>query len=193
MNSIKIAGVGAALLLAAGFVAMVRHGHAQSADASTYEPKNMKDFKKPGGRTCERNCRRSNSRLRSSAARNRRSTMPIGTITNRAFTWTWSRASRCSARWTSLIPARGWPSFAQPLERHGRGREEGLGVGHGAHGGALEDWRIRISAMFSTMGRGRRACATASTPPRLKFIPVEEMDQAGLWPIPGTFRESRPD
>ena len=47
MFSIKIAGIAAAVLLAAGIVAVVRHGRAQPADISTYEPERMKDFKKP--------------------------------------------------------------------------------------------------------------------------------------------------
>src|SRR5216110_2810251 len=47
MSSIKIAGIAAAVLLAAGVVALVRHGRAQPAGNANYEPKNMKDFKKP--------------------------------------------------------------------------------------------------------------------------------------------------
>src|SRR5216117_4568803 len=47
MSSIKIAGIAAVVLLAAGLVAMVRHGRAQPAETSTFEPENMKDFKKP--------------------------------------------------------------------------------------------------------------------------------------------------
>src|SRR6266850_4811214 len=47
MSSIKIAGIAAVVLLAAGLVAMVRHGRAQPAEISTFEPENMKDFKKP--------------------------------------------------------------------------------------------------------------------------------------------------
>src|SRR5213596_414152 len=47
MPSIKIAGIAAAVLLAAGIVAMVRHGRAQPSDTSTYFGENMKDFKKP--------------------------------------------------------------------------------------------------------------------------------------------------
>src|SRR5258708_36204756 len=47
MSLIKIAGITAVVLLAAGFVAMVRHGRAHSAEISTFEPENMKDFKKP--------------------------------------------------------------------------------------------------------------------------------------------------
>src|SRR6266567_7359987 len=47
MSSIKIAGIAAAVLLAAGLVAMVRHGRAQPAEISNFEPEHMKDFKKP--------------------------------------------------------------------------------------------------------------------------------------------------
>src|SRR6058998_1841872 len=47
MSSIKIAGIAAVVLLAAGLVAMVRHGRVQPAETSTFEPENMKDFKKP--------------------------------------------------------------------------------------------------------------------------------------------------
>ena len=44
MPSIKMAGIAAAVLLAAGIVALVRHGRAQPADTSTYAPETMKDF-----------------------------------------------------------------------------------------------------------------------------------------------------
>src|SRR5438445_11697282 len=47
MSSIKIAGIGAAVLLVAGLVAMVRHGRAQPAETSTFQPETMNDFKKP--------------------------------------------------------------------------------------------------------------------------------------------------
>src|SRR2546427_2528851 len=47
MSSIKIAEIAAVVLLAAGLVAMVRHGRVQPAEISTFEPENMKDFKKP--------------------------------------------------------------------------------------------------------------------------------------------------
>src|SRR6266568_3447414 len=47
MHSIRITAIAAAVLLAAGIVAMVRHGRAQPADISTYEPERMNGFKKP--------------------------------------------------------------------------------------------------------------------------------------------------
>src|SRR5438128_12648162 len=47
MHSIRITAIAAAVLLVAGIVAMVRHGRAQPADISTYEPERMNGFKKP--------------------------------------------------------------------------------------------------------------------------------------------------
>src|SRR5260221_972614 len=47
MSSMKIGGNAAVVLLAAGLVAMVRHGRAQPAEISTFEPENMKEFEKP--------------------------------------------------------------------------------------------------------------------------------------------------
>src|SRR6266446_9662351 len=47
MPSIKLAGIAAAVLVAAGIVAIVRHGRAQPVNVTTYQPDNMKDFKKP--------------------------------------------------------------------------------------------------------------------------------------------------
>src|SRR5437867_11180483 len=47
MSSIKFAGIAAVVLLAAGVVSMMRHGRSQPAELSTFEPENLKDFKKP--------------------------------------------------------------------------------------------------------------------------------------------------
>jgi methionine-R-sulfoxide reductase len=47
MSSIKVAAIATVVLLAAGLVALVRHGRSQPAEISTFEPHNMKDFKKP--------------------------------------------------------------------------------------------------------------------------------------------------
>jgi len=47
MSSVKVLAVGAVVLLAAGLVRMVRHGHAQPAETKAFEPQAMKDFKKP--------------------------------------------------------------------------------------------------------------------------------------------------
>src|SRR5215467_22736 len=47
MSSMRIAAVAAGVLLAAGLLAIVRRGHAEPTETSTFEPQNMKDFKKP--------------------------------------------------------------------------------------------------------------------------------------------------
>src|SRR3974390_1520177 len=48
MSSIRIAAIVVVVLLAAVLIATVRHGRAQPAELPAYEPRNMKDFKKPG-------------------------------------------------------------------------------------------------------------------------------------------------
>ncbi len=47
MCTIKVAAIAAGVLLAAGLLMVVRRGHAQSSETTTFEPGNMKDFKKP--------------------------------------------------------------------------------------------------------------------------------------------------
>src|SRR5205814_10185912 len=44
---IRIAGIAAVVLLAAGLVALVRHGRTQPAETLTFDQEKMKDFKKP--------------------------------------------------------------------------------------------------------------------------------------------------
>src|SRR5215467_4450746 len=47
MSSMRIAAAAAGILLAAGLLAIVRRGHAEPTETLTFEPQNMKDFKKP--------------------------------------------------------------------------------------------------------------------------------------------------
>src|SRR5580658_7269960 len=47
MTSIKIAAIAAGVLLAVGIAVMVRQGRAQPANGSTYDTKDMQNFKKP--------------------------------------------------------------------------------------------------------------------------------------------------
>jgi len=47
MSSMRIAAIVAGILLVAALLMIVHHGHAQPAETSTFEPENMKDFKKP--------------------------------------------------------------------------------------------------------------------------------------------------
>ena len=47
MSSAKVAVILTIALLAAGLVAMLRHGRARPAEISTFQAENMKDFKKP--------------------------------------------------------------------------------------------------------------------------------------------------
>ena len=161
MLSIKIAGIVAALLLAAVMVAMVGRGSAQPADISTYEPETMKDFKKP----------------------------ELAQLRKKLSSEQFAVTQQCgteppfhNAYWDNHKPGiyvdvvsgeplfssldkfdsgTGWPSFTQPVHRHGRRREEGLGFGHGADGGALKNGGFASRAMFSMTARERKVCVTA--------------------------------
>ena len=44
MSPVRILAVTVGILLAAALVVLVRHGHAQTPEASTFEPANMKEW-----------------------------------------------------------------------------------------------------------------------------------------------------
>ena len=139
MPSIKIAGIAAGLLLAAGIVAMVRHGRAQTADISTYGAEPMKDFKKPEP-----------AQLRKKLSSEQFAvTQQCGT-----------EPPFHNAYWDNHKPGiyvdvvsgeplfssldkfdsgTGWPSFTQPVTSTRRRGEERLDFRNGADGGALEN------------------------------------------------------
>src|SRR5260221_816349 len=178
MSSIKIAGIAAVLLLAAGLVAMVRHGRAQPAETSTFEPEKMKDFKKP----------------EPSELKKKLSTEQFA-VTQQCGT---EPAFR-NAYWDNHKPGiyvdvvsgeplfssldkfdsgTGWPSFTQPVKG-----AEVVEKKDSAFGMARTEVRSKMAD--SHLGhvfddgpgeKGLRYCINSAS---LKFIPVEEMDQAG--------------
>ena len=178
MPSIKIAGIAAALLLAAGIVAMVRHGRAQTADISTYGAEPMKDFKKPEP-----------AQLRKKLSSEQFAvTQQCGT-----------EPPFHNAYWDNHKPGiyvdvvsgeplfssldkfdsgTGWPSFTQPVTSSGVVEKKDSTLG-------MERTEVRSKMADSHLGHvfndgpgqnGLRYCINSAS---LKFIPVEEMDQAG--------------
>ncbi len=176
MSPIKIAGVAAVLL--AAIVAVALHGRAQPATNSIHETERMTDFKKPG------------------AAQLKQQLSPAQfAVTQQCGT---EPAFR-NAYWDNHKPGlyvdvvsgeplfssldkfdsgTGWPSFTQPVKNAEIVEKKDTTLGG-------ERTEVRSKMADSHLGhvfddgpgeKGLRYCINSAA---LKFIPVEEMDQAG--------------
>src|SRR6266699_2737596 len=179
MHSIRITAIAAAVLLTAGIVAMVRHRRAQPADIATYEPERMNGFKK--AEPAELKKKLSSEQF---AVTQQCSTEP-------AFH---------NAYWDNHKPGiyvdvvsgeplfssldkfdsgTGWPSFTQPLKGADIVEKKDSAFG-------MVRTEARSKVADSHLGHvfddgpsdkgGLRYCINSAS---LRFIPVEEMDQAG--------------
>src|SRR5436190_8476146 len=178
MPSMKIVIIATAVLLTAGIIAKVRHGRAQPTDISTYEPERMKDFKKPD-----------QTQLRKKLSSEQfEVTQQCGT-----------EPPFHNAYWDNHKPGiyvdvvsgeplfssldkfdsgTGWPSFTQPVKGAQVTEKKDSS-------GGMTRTEVRSKMADSHLGhvfedgpgeKGLRYCINSAS---LRFIPVEEMDQAG--------------
>src|SRR5258706_214476 len=179
MSSIKIAGIAAVVLLAAGLVAMVRHGRVQPAGISTYEPERMKDFKKPEPAQLKKKLSSEQFAVtqqcgteppfRNAYWDNHKPGIYVDVVSGEPL---FSSLDKFDS-------GTGWPSFTQPLK--------GAEVAEKKDStGGMTRTEVRSKLADSHLGhvfddgpgeKGLRYCINSAS---LKFIPVEEMVKAGL-------------
>ena len=80
MSPVRILAVAIGILLAAGLVVLVRHEHAQTPEASTFEPGNMKEFKKPQAVELKKKLSAEQFAVTQQRGTEPPSAMPIGTL-----------------------------------------------------------------------------------------------------------------
>jgi peptide methionine sulfoxide reductase msrA/msrB len=178
MPSIKIAAIAAAILLAGGLLVVMRQGRAQPTNFSAYEPERMKDFTKP----------------EPAELKNKLSSEQFN-VTQQCGT----EPPFHNAYWDNHKPGiyvdvvsgqplfssldkfdsgTGWPSFTQPINSADVVEKKDSTLG-------MERNEVRSSVADSHLGHvfndgpganGMRYCINSAA---LKFIPVEDMDQAG--------------
>jgi len=179
MSSIKIAGIAAVVLLAAGLVAMVRHGRAQPAEISTFEPENMKDFKKPEPAELKKKLSSeqfavtqqcgTEPAFRNAYWDNHKPGIYVDVVSGEPL---FSSLDKFDS-------GTGWPSFTQPVKGTDIVEKKDSEFG-------MMRTEVRSKVADSHLGHvfedgptdkgGMRYCINSAS---LKFIPAEEMDQAG--------------
>jgi len=179
MSSVKIAGIAAVVLLAAGLVAMVRHGRAQPVEISTFEPETMKDFKKPEPAELKKKLSSeqfavtqqcgTEPAFRNAYWDNHKPGIYVDVVSGEPL---FSSLDKFDS-------GTGWPSFTQPVKGTDIVEKKDSEFG-------MVRTEVRSKAADSHLGHvfddgpadkgGMRYCINSAS---LKFIPVEEMDQAG--------------
>jgi peptide methionine sulfoxide reductase msrA/msrB len=174
----KMAAMAAAVLLAAGFLVMVRQGGAQPTNVSTYEPERMKDFKKPDPAQLKKKLSSEQFEVTQQCGTeppfhnaywdNHKPGIYVDVVSGQPL---FSSLDKFDS-------GTGWPSFTQPVQSGDVVQKKDATLG-------MERNEVRSSMADSHLGHvfsdgpgpnGLRYCINSAA---LKFIPVEDMDQAG--------------
>src|SRR2546427_11454726 len=192
MSSIKIAGIAAVVLLAAGLIAMVRHGRAQPAETSTFEPESMKDFKKPEPAELKKQLSSeqfavtqqcgTEPAFRNAYWNNHKPGLYVDVVSGEPL---FSSLDKFDS-------GTGWPSFTRPVKGTDIVEKKDSALG-------MVRTEVRSKVADSHLGHvfddgpgdkgGLRYCINSAS---LKFIPLEEMGQAGYAPYLQTFLKRGP-
>jgi peptide methionine sulfoxide reductase msrA/msrB len=179
MSPVRILAVTVGILLAAALVVLVRHGHAQTPEASTFEPANMKDFKKPAGVELKKKLTAEQFAVtqqcgteppfRNAYWDNHKPGIYVDVVSGEPLFSSLDKFDSGS----------GWPSFTRPLNGTEVVEKKDSALG-------MERTEVRSKMADSHLGHvfddgpadkgGMRYCINSAS---LKFIPIEEMDQAG--------------
>jgi peptide methionine sulfoxide reductase msrA/msrB len=179
MSSIRIAAIVVVAVLAAGLTVLVWRGRAESAELTAFKPETMKDFKKPG--TAELKKKLSSEQF---AVTQQCGTEPAfhNAYWNNHKPGIYVDVVSGEPLFSSLDKfdsGTGWPSFTRPLKESEVVEKKDTGFG-------TVRTEVRSKVADSHLGHvfddgptdkgGQRYCINSAA---LKFIPVEEMDQAG--------------
>lgn len=179
MSSIKIAVIGALVLLAVVLVATVRHERTQPAETTTFEPQTMNDFKKPDAAELKKKLSSEQFHVtqqcgteppfRNAYWDNHKPGIYVDVVSGEPL---FSSLDKFDS-------GTGWPSFTQPVKETDIVEKKDSALG-------MVRTEVRSKAADSHLGHvfddgpadkgGLRYCINSAS---LKFIPVQEMDQAG--------------
>jgi peptide methionine sulfoxide reductase msrA/msrB len=179
MSSFRVAAIVVVVLLAAAFVAMVRHGQAQPAESPAFEPQTMKDFKKPGAAELKKKLSSEQFAVTQQCGTeppfhnaywdNHKAGIYVDVVSGEPL---FSSLDKFDS-------GTGWPSFTRPVKGTDVVEKKDSTLG-------MERVEVRSKTADSHLGHlfddgprdkgGLRYCINSAS---LRFVPVEEMDQAG--------------